>query len=95
MFVVILSYEKPLAEVEKITPAHRAFLDEYYAKGLFLMSGRQSNQQGGVIVACCESREELEAILAQDPFTLEGIATHQIYEFTPVKYQPAFKPYIS
>jgi uncharacterized protein YciI len=89
MFAVILNYQKSIEEVEKVTPAHRAYLDDYYAKGVFVISGRQTNQQGGVILAKAENREALEKILALDPFKIEGIAEYTIYEFTATKALPS------
>lgn len=32
MFVITLTYKKPLADVEQHLAAHIAYLDEYYAK---------------------------------------------------------------
>jgi uncharacterized protein YciI len=94
MFAIILTYKQPLEAVERVTPAHRAFLDTGYAAGIFLMSGRQTPPTGGVILAKAESREALDAFLAQDPFMTEGIADYAIYEFTPVKYQPCLKEFL-
>jgi len=94
MFAIILSYKKPLEEVEKVTPAHRAYLDEFYAQGVFVISGRQTNQRGGVIMAKAESREALEKVLALDPFQIEGVADYTIYEFTANKALPALKELI-
>lgn len=94
MFAVILKYKKPLEEVERHTVAHRAFLDRYYAQGILIMSGRQTPPTGGVVIANAKSREQLDAILAEDPFHIEGIAEYEIYEFTPGKYQPVLKELI-
>lgn len=94
MFAIILSYKKPLEEIERVTAAHRAYLDEHYAKGVFVLSGRQTNQKGGVILAQASSKESLEQVLALDPFSTEGIADYAIYEFTPTKAQPALKALI-
>lgn len=91
MFAVILEYKKPIEEVERHTVAHRAFLDEYYAKGILVMSGRQTSAKGGVIIANAANRQQVEEIFAQDPFNIEGVAEYQYYEFTPNKYHPALK----
>lgn len=94
MFAVILEYKKPIEVIEKHTAEHRAFLDEYYAQGVLIMSGRQTSATGGIIIAKAENRQQLEAIFAKDPFNREGIADYQYYEFTPNKYQPALKALI-
>lgn len=94
MFAVILTYKKPMEEVERHTPAHRAFLDECVAQGLLILSGRQTPPAGGVVIMKAESREKLDALLAEDPFYKEGVADYQVYEFNPGKYQPALKELI-
>lgn len=94
MFAVILTYKKPMEEVERHTVAHRAFLDEYYAKGVLVMSGRQTPPTGGVIIAKAQTREQLDAILAQDPFAIADVADYEVYEFIPNKFQPVLKELI-
>lgn len=40
MYIVTLTYKKPIEEVEKHLEAHVIFLKENYAKGFFIASGR-------------------------------------------------------
>ena len=68
MFVVTLTYVKPLAEIDALIPAHIAWLERQYAAGHFLASGRRVPRVGGVILAQGVSRDALEAMLAEDPF---------------------------
>jgi uncharacterized protein YciI len=82
MFVVALHYTD-LAGVDAQLEAHRAFLREQYAAGVFLMSGPQVPRTGGLIVAHAPSRAALDAILDRDPFRQAGVATYAITEFTP------------
>ena len=42
MFIVLLTYKLPLAEVERHLAAHREYLDRQYAAGTFLCSGPQN-----------------------------------------------------
>ena len=62
MFLFHLTYVKPLEEIERLLPAHIQFLDEFYAKGKFLCSGRKEPRTGGVILCRCGSLAEAEAI---------------------------------
>ncbi|MDE6094920.1 MAG: YciI family protein, partial [Muribaculaceae bacterium] len=39
MFIAILTYKKPLEEVDRFLQAHRDFLAEHYAAGDFIASG--------------------------------------------------------
>lgn len=85
MFLFNLTYRKPLEEIERLLPAHIRFLDEYYAKGAFLCSGRKEPRTGGVILCNCESLAEAEAIRDRDPFFYEGAAEYEILQFRPTK----------
>jgi uncharacterized protein YciI len=88
LFVVILKYLKPLSEVDRYIEPHVRFLDENYAAGNFLMSGRRVPRTGGVILARANSRAALEDILRRDPFHLNGLAEYDIIEFEASKRAP-------
>ncbi len=86
MFIAILTYKKPLGEVDKYLQAHRAYLAENYAAGNFIASGPQTPSVGGVIMMKGESREAVDALIKQDPFHINGIADYQVVEFTPTMF---------
>lgn len=88
MFVIILSYTKPIEIIDKIRPQHLEFLDKYFAKNIFVASGRQVPLKGGVIMAACNSRSEIEEIIKEDPFYKEQVAEFEIIEFNPGKVHP-------
>ena len=81
MFVIELTYEAPLAEIDAHMMAHMAFLRRHYASGHFLLSGRQVPRTGGIILAVGESREKVEAIMREDPFVSKGLARARVIEF--------------
>ena len=81
MFVLLLSYTRPVDEVDALMREHMAWLREQYAAGRFLVSGRQVPRTGGVIVARGGDREEMEALAATDPFVTGGVATVQVVQF--------------
>lgn len=81
MFLVILSYIRPLDEVDAHLDAHRAFLDEQYRRGVFVLSGPRQPRSGGVILARAESAEALERVLASDPFHVHGLARYELHAF--------------
>ncbi len=83
MFVVLLTYIKPMSEVDRFVEEHREFLKRYYASGKFLLSGRKEPRTGGVILAVAETRAEIESIVQNDPFHREKIANYEIVEFLP------------
>jgi uncharacterized protein YciI len=81
VFVVLLTYVRPLAEVDALMREHMAWLDEHYAAGRFLVSGRRIPRTGGVIVARGDDRAEMEALVATDPFVSGGVATCEVIRF--------------
>ncbi|GAA1268987.1 YciI family protein [Kitasatospora nipponensis] len=93
MFVVTLTYTAPLERIDALVAEHVEWLDAHYASGAFLASGRQVPRVGGVILARAQSREALDAILAQDPFGRAGAAVYQVTEFLPTKTAPELAPF--
>ena len=83
MYVVLLTYEKPWAEVMRFAPEHRAYAATRYADGTYLMSGRKPDRSGGVILAQAPDRDTLDQILHKDPFWREAIARFEVVEFLP------------
>ena len=81
MFIIELSYKAPLEQVDAQMKPHMAFLKKHYASGHFLVSGRKIPRDGGIILAVGNSREEIEAIAAQDPFCQKGVADFRVIEF--------------
>ncbi len=86
MFIAILTYKKPLSEVDKFLPAHREYLSAHYAAGDFIASGPQTPRIGGVIMMKADDRTAVDVIIAEDPFHINGIADYQIVEFTPTMF---------
>jgi uncharacterized protein YciI len=88
VFVLLLTYVKPLAEVDALMREHVAWLDEHYAAGRFLVSGRRIPRTGGVIVARGDDRGEIEALAASDPFVAGGVATCEVVQFRASQTAP-------
>jgi uncharacterized protein YciI len=81
MFIVELIYRAPLAAIDKAMAAHVRFLKKYCVEGTFLVSGRKIPRDGGIIVAVGSSREQIEAIVREDPFVVRGLADFRLIEF--------------
>ena len=81
MFVIELIYKVDLAQIDAAMTAHVRFLKKYYAAGNFLVSGRKIPRDGGIILAVGKSRDEIEAIIKEDPFCKKGLADVRIIEF--------------
>ena len=86
MFIAILTYKKPIEEVDRFLQAHREYLSKHYTSGDFIASGPQTPRVGGVIMIKADNRALVDSIIAQDPFSINGIADYRIVEFTPTMF---------
>ena len=82
MFILTLTYIVGLDEVDRVRDEHMAWIGTQYDAGRFLMSGPKVPRDGGVILAKAIPRDELDDIIASDPFTREGVAAYDVVEFT-------------
>ena len=81
MFLIELTYKVPLTKIDARMAPHVAFLKKQYAAGHFLVSGRKIPRDGGIILAMGSTREQIQAIVEEDPFVREGLADFRIVEF--------------
>ncbi len=79
MFILSLTYVKPTEEADRLMQPHMDWVNEGYDRGMFLASGRKNPRTGGVILARGE-RAEVEAYIAADPFTVEGVVLYEVTE---------------
>ena len=91
MFIVSLNYKCELEEVDNHLDAHVNYLKQEYARGNFIASGRKIPRTGGVILSNVKYKNDLEAILSNDPFYKVGIAEYDITEFTPSMVAEGFE----
>jgi uncharacterized protein YciI len=69
MYIVSLSYHRPIEEVDNHLAGHITWLKRHFQEGSFIASGRKNPRTGGVILVKDMERAQLDTILAQDPFT--------------------------
>jgi uncharacterized protein YciI len=81
MFVIELIYKVPLAEIDSHMKAHVAFLNRQYEAGRFVVSGRKIPRDGGIILAIGDTKDEIEALVREDPFVAQGLADFRVIEF--------------
>ncbi|WP_298769071.1 YciI family protein [uncultured Shewanella sp.] len=89
MFIVSLTYIKPIEKVDPFISEHVHFLNEQYQLGHFQLSGRKEPRTGGVIIATVKDRATLDQILTQDPFHREHLASYEVTEIVPTKSSQA------
>ncbi|RXJ86505.1 YciI family protein [Arcobacter sp. CECT 8985] len=83
MFIINLTYIEPLDIVDNYLPLHVKYLEEQYSKNNFIASGKKVPRNGGIILSLLSSKEKLEKVLSQDPFSINKIAEYEIIEFIP------------
>ena len=86
MFIAILTYKKPLNEVDRFLASHREYLAKHYAAVDFSASGPQDPRVGGLIMMKADSREAVDNIIVEDSFHINDIADYQIVEVTPTMF---------
>lgn len=74
-------------QAEQMLAQHRQWFGKYFERGHFLLLGPYSGKAAGVIVAQAESRDALQAILAEDVYYPDG-AEYEVREFTANKIHP-------
>ena len=81
MYLLLVSYTKPVEEVAPFVPSHAEWVNKYFKQGLFLMAGPKKNKFGGAILTKSIDRNELNKIIAEDSFITGGVAEYQIVDF--------------
>lgn len=82
-YLILLSYLRPLAEVDDHLDAHREYLKRHYDAGHFLISGRKDPRTGGVILARADSPDEVVRWISEDPFKQAGVASYELIRWLP------------
>lgn len=85
MFIINLTYKTELEKVDQFLNEHIEFLNEQYALGNFLASGRKIPRTGGIILSNVGNGLELKKIIEKDPFKKNELADYEIIEFVPSK----------
>ena len=88
MFIVRLAYKAPTEEIDYLLPDHIAWLTKHYDAGYFLCSGRQTAQDGRVIITRPMPLAKLEALLATDPLAVARMIRHEVIEFQATRTAP-------
>jgi uncharacterized protein YciI len=92
-FAALIDYGPDLSKIAEIRPTHRQYLGELLKNGKLAISGPFVDDSGALIVYEAESKEEVEAIIASDPFAKVGVfATWTIRPWNVVMGNPALLP---
>lgn len=86
MFIVSVTFIKPMDEVNTVMEPHRDYLKKYFEEDKIIgWVSKTDPDNGGFIFFNSHSHEEVEALVALDPFYTHAVATHDIYGVTANK----------
>ena len=88
--VVLITYVRPLEDVDAQMEAHVAWLEKGFGAEIFLLAGRRDPRTGGVIVVRGE-RDAVDALMRTDPFVESGVATIEVVAFNASFAAPAIR----
>lgn len=84
-FAVVLEYDPTDPKIVEFRPAHRAYLGGLKDEGKLVLSGPFGENAGGLVVYEAPSLEATQELVANDPFTLQGVTKkHTIRQWTIV-----------
>ena len=79
-WLLLSNYVRPLEEVDAHRADHIAHLERQRAAGRFVAWGRLVPPTGGFILARGMDRATVDSVLAQDPFSVAGVAEWEVRE---------------
>lgn len=83
-FVVTYHYRaEQSGERDTHRPAHREYLGSLVERGTMLSSGAWVDGTGATLIVRTGSAAEVETLLADDPFVVNGLAQHEVREWNP------------
>lgn len=74
--------------------AHHAYWRPFMEAGKVLFSGPKTSG-AGVLVLKCEENENVQEIMAADPFATRGVAVFEALEFNPFYKNPGAEDWFS
>lgn len=78
--LVLLTYVKPIEEIDRLRPAHVEWIGRAMDEGVMLLAGRRTSATGGVLLFRGEP-DVVEPVAKTDPFVVEGAATYELISF--------------
>ena len=94
MFIISMTYKKPISVIEEHLVPHRQFLQDCYRKNYYIAAGPKVPRTGGLILSQLSDRGQLEEVLKQDPFVIHDLVSFEITEFNPVTYHKDFSAFM-
>jgi uncharacterized protein YciI len=90
LFVVKITYTVSKAEIDLHLDTHRQWLKNTGHTGQLVVAGPMADLSGGVVLAHCSSRDELDTLLAQDSYHRHQVAEYEVFGFNAALRTEAF-----
>lgn len=81
-WLLLSNYVRPLEEVDAVRADHVAHLERQRQAGRFVAWGRLVPPTGGFILARGMDRATVDSVLAEDPFSVAGVAEWDVREIS-------------
>ncbi|ONI72948.1 hypothetical protein ALI144C_44070 [Actinosynnema sp. ALI-1.44] len=76
-FTADVTYTTDRDKLAAVRPAHRDYLRELVDQGIVVAGGPWADDLGGFVVYQVEDRAQLDKVLADDPYTTEGVVAER------------------
>ncbi|KZN70430.1 YciI family protein [Pseudoalteromonas luteoviolacea] len=83
MFIIQLKFSDNQSLAKDFIKDHKAWLQTWFDKGVFILSGSLKPAAGGVIIAVNVNKTEIESIVFEDPFVIENVVKPEVIELSP------------
>ena len=72
-YAAIVEYTSDASVIAGARPAHRVYLSSLQEQGKLVISGPFADDRGGLLVYEADTSEQVESMIAQDPFATSGV----------------------
>ncbi|WP_230206648.1 YciI family protein [Novosphingobium sp. Gsoil 351] len=97
-FFVQGEYSIPFTELTKLSDLvaeHRAYVQQAYDDGHYLLSGPEVPADTGVVIARAPSRTLLNELMEREPFVRDGkVRISRVVEFVPARHRPQIEDWV-
>lgn len=90
LFSIILQYTKPATDIHPHLDAHRQWLVEHIKGGRIILAGPLEPRTGGLILASCPDTAAMQAMMEQDPFIVQQVASYAALACQPALIASGF-----
>lgn len=88
MYLVLLRFSSNRQAASEHMAAHQAWVERGIDDGVFLLVGSIRPGMGGVVLAVGESRDDVDARVAADPFVVHDIVRAEVVDIEPHHADP-------